>query len=139
LLRFTLLIGGHVETHLLGRVFFAPIDVILGIGDACEVAQPDLIFISAARAGIVKKHGIEGAPDLVIEILSPGTEKRDRGYKRALYARYGLEEYWLVDTDARTVEVWTGAGLLRQRLEQVVLETALLPGLSIVLSGIFRD
>ena len=67
--------------------------------------QPDLLFVSAAREGIITDANIQGAPDLVVEILSPSTESRDRGYKRELYARHGVSEFWLVDPDARSIEV----------------------------------
>jgi Uma2 family endonuclease len=101
------IIDRHVAANRLGEVFYSPVDVILGEGDAREVAQPDIIFIAAERGSIVKLHGIEGAPDLVVEILSPGTESRDRGYKMKFYARHGVREYWVVDPDNRLVEIFT--------------------------------
>ena len=68
--------------------------------------QPDLLFVSNERAHILfNGANVRGAPDLVIEILSPSTTGRDRSLKRALYARYGVSEYWLVNPDARTVTV----------------------------------
>ena len=85
----------------MGRVFIAPLDVVLSDTD---VVQPDLVFVSNERAGIITDANIRGAPDLVIEILSPSTEERDRGFKRALYARHGVREYWLVDTRRKTIE-----------------------------------
>lgn len=94
----------HVEQHDLGEVFYSPVDVILGEGDNREVVEPDLLFIAKARSAIVKLHGIEGAPDLIVEILSPGTQERDRGYKKTLYARHRVREYWIVDPDAKTAE-----------------------------------
>ena len=91
-----------VSQHNLGRVRFAPLDVILSDYD---VAQPDILFVSTERSGIVTRPNIQGAPDLVVEILSPATVEYDRGYKRLLYGRHGVREYWLVDPDAETVEV----------------------------------
>ncbi len=91
-----------VEQWGLGQVFFAPYDVVLSETD---VVQPDLLFISNERAYIITPANARGAPDLVVEILSPSTAERDRTFKRALYARYGVREYWLVDLDARTVTV----------------------------------
>lgn len=85
----------------IGRVFAAPVDVVLSDTD---VVQPDLVFVSNERAGIITDANIRGAPDLVIEILSPSTEERDRVFKRALYARHGVREYWLVDTRRKTIE-----------------------------------
>ena len=69
------------------------------------VAQPDLMFVSNERAEIVTEANIQGAPDLVVEILSPSTAGYDQGYKRALYARHEVREYWLIDSVAETVEV----------------------------------
>ena len=124
-----------------GEVFISPVDVILGQGDAREVAQPDIVFISQARREIVKLHGIEGPPDLVVEILSPGTEERDRGYKLKMYARYGVREYWIVDPEAQTVEVYLSRpGEYAAAVRYVAgdnLTSALFPGLSISLKEIF--
>ena len=92
-----------VEERNLGEVFSAPCDVVLS---ETNVVQPDLLFVSNERAHILfNGANVRGAPDLVIEILSPSTTGRDRSLKRALYARYGVSEYWLVDPDARTVTV----------------------------------
>ena len=79
-------------------MFIAPCDVVLSDTD---VVQPDLLFVSRAREHLLGGgDNVRGAPDLVIEILSPATADRDRGYKRALYARHGVAEYWLVDPAA---------------------------------------
>ena len=67
--------------------------------------MPDIFFISKERLEVITKENIRGAPDLVIEILSPATAERDRTYKRTLYARHDVREYWLVDPDERSVEV----------------------------------
>ena len=83
-------------------MYIAPFDVVLSDTD---VVQPDILFVSNERMGIVTEDNIQGAPDLVIEILSPSTAERDRTFKRSLYARHGVREYWLVDPDARSVEV----------------------------------
>jgi Uma2 family endonuclease len=91
-----------VQESGLGRVYIAPFDVVLSDTD---VVQPDILFVSNERMGIVTEDNIQGAPDLVIEILSPSTAERDRTFKRSLYARHGVREYWLVDPDARSVEV----------------------------------
>ena len=91
-----------VSEHRPGRVYLSPFDVVLTDTD---VVQPDLLFVSHQRAAIVTEDNARGAPDLVIEILSPSTADRDLTFKRSLYARHGVSEYWLVDTDARTIEV----------------------------------
>jgi Uma2 family endonuclease len=85
-----------------GEVFYAPLDVVFS---ESTVVQPDILFISHQRRGIIGEQNISGAPDLVIEILSPSSEERDRGIKLQLYCRYGVQEYWLVDSEERTVEV----------------------------------
>ena len=91
-----------VEERELGVVLSSPSDVVLSDTD---VVQPDLLFVSNERAHIVTEDNIQGAPDLVVEILSPSTADRDLTVKRALYAKHGIQEYWIVDTDARTVTV----------------------------------
>ncbi len=91
-----------VAENRLGEVYPAPFDVVLSNFD---VVQPDLIFVSNARASIITPANIQGAPDLVVEILSPSTAERDKTFKYALYAEHGVGEYWIVDTDAKTITV----------------------------------
>ena len=92
----------------LGRVYCSPFDVVLSETD---VVRPDLLFVSGTRAGIITADNVQGAPDLVIEILSPVTAERDGTTKLDLYARHGVREYWIVDPDARTVMLlWRGRG-----------------------------
>ena len=91
-----------VKRHNLGRVYSAPFDVVLSDTD---VVQPDLLFVSRERLYIITEDNIKGAPNLVIEILSPSTSARDKGYKRDLYAKHGVKEYWQVDTDAKLITV----------------------------------
>ena len=86
----------------LGKVYLAPLDVVLSEED---VLQPDILYISTNREGIITERNIRGAPDLVVEVLSPGTADRDRTLKRARYLKYGVREYWMVDPQARTIEV----------------------------------
>ncbi len=96
-----------VEKRNLGEIFIAPLDVIL---DDENTAQPDIIFVAKANAGIVQERGIFGAPDLVVEILSPGSIRRDRYEKQALYAEFGIKEYWIVDRANKSLEVLTLEG-----------------------------
>jgi Uma2 family endonuclease len=93
--RATVILDLHVREHDLGRVLVSPVDVVLDEGRAL-VLQPDVVFVSRARAGIVRDQ-IWGAPDLVVEVLSPGTRRRDLTQKRQWYARYGVREYWIID------------------------------------------
>lgn len=92
----------HIEAHNLGEVFFAPVDVVL---DEKNVVQPDLVYVSIAKASILERRGIMGAPDLVVEIISPTSLRRDRYDKRELYARFGVKEFWLADVANRSIEI----------------------------------
>jgi Uma2 family endonuclease len=85
------------------------------------VLQPDVIFVSDARAGIVAPKNLQGAPDLCVEVLSPGTERIDRVRKLELYARFGVPHYWIVDLEARTIEEY----LLERDVYRVRSVTAL--------------
>ena len=71
-----------------------------------SVVQPDVAFVSAANMSIVTEENIRGAPDLLVEVLPPGTKRVDHGYKRSLYERSGVREYWVVDPAAREVTVY---------------------------------
>lgn len=94
-----------LEETGLGSVVDAPLGVEFPATG--EGVQPDILFVSQARRGIISDAGIRGAPDLVVEILSPTTAHRDRGIKLKLYERQGIEEYWIVDPDGDAVDVWT--------------------------------
>ncbi len=127
-----------VEERGLGEIFFAPFDVVLSNTD---VVQPDILFVSNQRAGIVTEDNVQGAPDLVIEILSPSTAERDRTFKRSLYARHGVQEYWLVDPNAGRVEVLTleerGFTLTATYDRDEELISPVLEGLRIKLNEVF--
>lgn len=90
-----------VENKNLGNIVVAPVDVYLG---ADNVYQPDIIFIGNERLSIIEEDGLHGAPDLIIEILSPGTAQYDLGEKKAVYEQYGVQEYWAADPDTRAVQ-----------------------------------
>ena len=138
----SLLLALHrfISDHNLGEVWFAPFDVVLSDHD---VVQPDLLFVSHARDAIITAANIQGAPDLAVEVLSPSTEGYDRGYKRELYARHGVREYWLVDPDLETIEVLTPGhgGFIRYALYggRETLTSPLLPGLAVDLAAIFGE
>ncbi|MBU6401316.1 MAG: Uma2 family endonuclease [Verrucomicrobia bacterium] len=97
------LIRSYLDRHAVGTVLFAPLDLFL---DDVDVYQPDSMFVSTARRSIITDHGLEGAPDLVVEVLSPGTARLDQGAKRTIYARAGVRELWLVDPRTKTVAVF---------------------------------
>lgn len=85
-----------------GMVLAAPVDVFMPGADPVE---PDIMVLLPGSAGKLVKRGIEGPPDLLVEVLSPSTRGRDLLTKRALYARGGVREYWILDADARSFEV----------------------------------
>ncbi len=94
----------HVSEKKLGKVLYAPIDVFL---DEFSVPQPDLVFVRQERLHIIdKKEGILGVPDLVVEIMSPNSVKRDRFDKKELYEQFAVPEYWIVDPQNATIEVY---------------------------------
>ena len=94
----------HAEESGAGTVFVSPLDVVL---DDINVVQPDVLFIRNDHLEIIDPRAIRGVPDLVVEILSPGTRRRDRMVKAQLYARAGVPEYWIVDPPARCIEVFS--------------------------------
>ena len=100
-------LGTFIYGRDLGKVYVAPFDVVLSDTD---VVQPDVIFVSNQRADIITADNVRGAPDLVVEILSPATAERDRTLKLDLYAQHGVQEYWIVDPDAKTITVLVRAG-----------------------------
>ena len=91
-----------VELNDLGEVFYSDADIVLSDTD---VLKPDLSFVSKERAHILTYANIQGAPDLVVEILSPSTARRDWGVKRELYAKHGVKEYWIADPANKIVWV----------------------------------
>ena len=87
-----------------GIVLYSPVDVYLGESNAC---QPDIVFIGKEKMGIIKEDGIYGAPDMIIEILSPSTAYYDIKKKYKIYERYGVREYWIVDPEMKGIEVFS--------------------------------
>ena len=127
-----------VSERKLGTVIAAPTDVVLSDTD---VVQPDILFVSNQKSHILTRESVRGAPDLVVEILSPATAERDRTLKLDLYAQHGVKEYWIVDPDAGTVMV-----LLRGEVgfevtgiyeEGQTLRSPTLAGFSVALEEIF--
>ena len=97
------LIGGYVSNHRLGKLFSAPTDVVLSMTDT---VQPDILFVSTNRLQTVAVKNVVAIPDLIVEIVSPSSAQRDREEKRRLYERYELPEYWIVDPEPQTVELF---------------------------------
>jgi Uma2 family endonuclease len=100
-LEFTLQL--FVRRERVGLIFYAPTDVYLP-GQETPV-QPDLLFIAAGRQDIISDRGIEGAPDIVVEILSPRTWWQDQRVKLPLYEDTGMRECWIVDPETKTIKV----------------------------------
>lgn len=131
-------LAAHPEA---GQAFVAPLDVILRAERPAVVLQPDVIFVSAAREAIVQDW-IRGAPDLVVEVVSPSSAGRDAISKRELYAKFGVREFWLVWPAERRVDVLAledgGAFEPVRALEAAdLLDSPLMPGLSIPLADLW--
>ena len=139
--RLHLMIGGWLQTNPIGEAFLSPLDVVFSDFD---VVEPDLLYISTARREILTKQNVQGAPDVVIEVGSPGTRKRDETIKRRLYERSDVSEYWIVDPDLDVVRIYRreGAGFDRPReLSREAgdaLTSPLFPQLELSLDAIFR-
>jgi Uma2 family endonuclease len=131
-------LGSFVLKNSLGEVWTAPLDVQLSEDTAL---QPDLIFVSNARAGIIQENWIAGSPDLAVEVLSPSTAAHDRATKLRLYAQARVPEVWLIDPQARTVEVLKLQGekylVDATYAGHQVLASALLPGWQLPLHDLF--
>jgi Uma2 family endonuclease len=139
---FYLLIGTWLEEHPIGQLYYAPFDVVFSMYD---VVEPDLLFMSNARAALVLTDAnVQGAPDIVIEIGSKSTRKRDETIKRRLYERSGVSEYWVVDPEIDVVRVYRrGADGFERPVELRAdqgdrLTSPLLPDLILPLARIFR-
>jgi Uma2 family endonuclease len=141
LINLVYLIRAWLEDHPVGRVFAAPFDVVLSNFD---VVEPDLLYMSNQRAdAILTAQHVRGVPELVVEIGSPGTQRRDDTIKKPLYERSGVSEYWMVDPVLEVVRVYrqTAGGfkpaIKYGREADDTLRTPLLPGLDLPLSRIF--
>ena len=135
-----LLINLHawIEKKNLGELLPGPLDVFF---DEHNVVQPDLLFISEKNKEIITENGVEGAPDLVIEILSPGSMRYDRGGKMKLYKKHQVQEYWIVDPKNQSVEVYVYENneyeLFSFAVEAGKLESNVLPKFSLSVEKIF--
>jgi Uma2 family endonuclease len=137
------LIWSYLQTRPRGRVFLAPFDVVFSMFD---VVEPDLLYLSNERAAkALTADNVKGTPELVVEIVSKGTRRRDETIKRRLYERAGVSEYWIVNPTTDTIRVYRRENdrfsrpLELSREVGEVLTTPLLPGLDLPLARIFRD
>ena len=131
-------IDNHVTDNDLGEVFDAPSDVYL---DKENVVQPDILFVSKERLDIIGEKNIQGAPDLVIEIISESTAYRDLVQKKKLYVRFGVKEYWIVIPEESSVDIFTLKDntfvLHKSYGKEDILQSSLLKKLKIELKKIF--
>jgi Uma2 family endonuclease len=129
----------YLKRNPIGKLFDAPFDVYL---DVNNVFQPDLIVVLNERLGILTEEGAEGAPELVVEILSPKTRRLDLVNKKQEYARAGVKELWIIDPDTRGLMIHQfasdGVEKIRQVDEEDALSTDLLPGFNLAMETIFE-
>src|SRR5688572_16883491 len=137
------LIWSYLQQRPIGRVYAAPLDVIFSDFD---VVEPDVLYIShERRAKLPASQWVKGAPDLVVEIGSPSTRKRDETTKRRLYERFDVGEYWVIDPELETIKVFRRVSDKYERTGELTLESAdvlttpLLPDLQMPLAKIFED
>jgi len=139
-MKLVLRLSKYIEENQLGELFHAPYDVYFDEYNAG--IQPDLLFVSHERSFVIKENnGVVGAPDLVIEILSKGTTIRDRGIKKDIYEQFAVREYWIVDPQHRSIEVYLMENN-RYRLfsfaeEEGAVKSSVLDGLELEMTGVF--
>ncbi|MCX8009543.1 MAG: Uma2 family endonuclease [Ignavibacteria bacterium] len=128
----------YVEREKIGELLFSPIDVFLS---ESETYQPDIIFISNDRLNIIGEKKIEGAPDLIVEILSEATAYYDLKHKKRIYESSGVKEYWIVDPIEKSIEVYENANLTYKLFSSAILQgkvnSKLLNGFEVEISKIF--
>jgi Uma2 family endonuclease len=133
------LLSDYLKRTSVGVMFYAPCDVVLS---AHDVVQPDILVVLADHKAVIGEKYIAGAPDLVVEVLSPSTESRDRIAKAKRYASFGVREMWLVDPAAKTIEVLVNSeeGFCREALygEADNVQSAILPGFEFPAAPVFR-
>lgn len=140
--RLHLAIGNHLVAHSgIGHVVLSPFDTVFSQWD---VVEPDLLFVASNQLDIVTEANIQGAPALVVEILSPSTRKRDLGIKQQLFDRGGVQEYWVVDPVAEGVAVYRrgpdGSLAKVSQLgtdDRATLSSPLLPGFELSIATLF--
>ena len=137
------LIRVWLESHPIGQIFLSPLDVVFSDFD---VVEPDLLYLSNERASqVLTQLHVKGVPELVVEIASKSTRKRDETIKRRLYERVGVSEYWVVDPAIDVIRIYRreddgfGRPVELSCEADDVLTTPLLPGLQLLLRNIFKD
>ena len=139
-LRLSSVLHDFVQEQKLGEVFVAPLDVYL---NDINVYQPDIVFLSKQRMNQVADKGIEGAPDLCIEVLSKSTERFDRVIKKKVFAQAGLKHYWLVDPESKTLAAFDLMENPEKPSQVAVVGTMfrseVFPGLEISMADLFHS
>jgi len=132
--RLTRFLSGFVEDRRLGEVYVSPFDVVFSPFD---VVEPDLVYVSKARESVLTEMNAQGAPDLVVEVLSETTEKIDRTIKLKLYGKFGVQEYWIIDPHGPSAEIYRrgeeGLTLVAKLSAEEALTSPILTGFSVPL------
>jgi Uma2 family endonuclease len=135
-------IRAYLDTHRVGDVYVAPLDVVLSDHN---VLEPDVLFLTTEQVAAQTRIHVHGAPALAIEVLSPGSRKMDLELKRRVYDRFGVQEYWIVDPDREAIHVHRrDAGVALRHVADLTrgaadtLTTPLLPGFACALDALFR-
>jgi Uma2 family endonuclease len=127
-----LILGNYLKSNPIGKIYDAPFDVVL---DPYDVFQPDILFVSDQRKSILTEAGAEGAPDFIVEILSPKTARLDLEAKRKVYLRHGVRELWIIDPEQHIIVIYRSEIDLHKPVaphrEGDVIECPLFPGLRI--------
>lgn len=128
----------YVKKNQLGKVFAAPMDVYF---DKTNVYQPDVLFISEKRKNIIGKF-IQGAPELIVEIVSPSSQNKDELEKLTAYGKFGVQEYWLIHPEKRTIQMFSNKGKEMKKIEtlrgKAVLKSKVVTGFEVKLKEIFE-
>lgn len=134
------LLDDFVEQNQLGEVANAPRDVYLA---PRETYQPDILFISQNRIDISAEDKVNGAPDLVVEVLSPSTGYYDLKPKYRAYEKYGVQEYWIVDPEEKSIEIYRPQNqtftLVDRKFSAGEAASHILPGFTVSLAGLFPE
>jgi len=135
-------IDRYFEQHRSGEVFDSPFDVVLAQD---VIVEPDVIVVKNDRASIIGEKNIQGAPNLIIEVVADNTRRLDEIEKRKLYERYGVEEYWIVDPELELVKIYRRENNAFSRVAEITTETGgtitspLLPGFTLDVNDVFAQ
>ncbi|HVF84880.1 MAG TPA: Uma2 family endonuclease [Abditibacteriaceae bacterium] len=133
------ILRNHILQNRLGQVFSAPVDVVFS---PTNTFQPDIVFVSTENKGIITAANIQGAPDLLVEIISPSSDRLDRIRKPQVYAQFGVAHFWIVDPVLDLVEEYVLSGatyrLVCERNRRETWTPRLFPTLNIILEEIFQ-